>query len=310
MPADTAFTPRFLQTADVIVAMYHDQGLPVIKHVGFGNAVNITLGLPILRTSVDHGTALELGAHRQSRRRQLARRAGARHRDLAAHRARVMPVRKRFGQHFLHDPGVIRRIIDAVAPVAGERVVEIGPGRGALTWGCCERAKRLDVIEIDRDLARALQADPRAQAAACACTSRTCSTPTSCRLRGAGEPLRVVGNLPYNISTPLLFRLLTQRAAIADMHFMLQKEVVDRMAAQPWNQGLRPADRHARGRRRGRSAVRCRSRRFQAAAQGLVRHRAAAADAEARASTSVATACCAPLVTAAFSHRRKTLRNS
>jgi len=74
-----------------------------------------------------------------------------------------MPVRKRFGQHFLHDPGVIRRIIDTVAPQACERIVEVGPGRGALTWGLLERAKRLDVIEIDRDLAQALQADPRAK---------------------------------------------------------------------------------------------------------------------------------------------------
>src|SRR5271154_5166966 len=78
-------------------------------------------------------------------------------------RASIMPVRKRFGQHFLHDPGVIRRIIDAVAPAAGERIVEIGPGRGALTWGLLERAQRLDAIEIDRDLARALEADPRAK---------------------------------------------------------------------------------------------------------------------------------------------------
>src|SRR5580704_16563712 len=78
-------------------------------------------------------------------------------------RVPLMPVRKRFGQHFLHDPAVIRRIIDTVAPQASERIVEVGPGRGALTWGLLERAKRLDVIEIDRDLARALQSDPRAQ---------------------------------------------------------------------------------------------------------------------------------------------------
>src|ERR1700676_3411871 len=74
-----------------------------------------------------------------------------------------VPVRRRFGQHFLHDPGVIRRIIDAVTPVAGDRIVEVGPGRGALTWGLLERAKHLDVIEIDRDLARALENDSRAR---------------------------------------------------------------------------------------------------------------------------------------------------
>jgi 16S rRNA (adenine1518-N6/adenine1519-N6)-dimethyltransferase len=143
-----------------------------------------------------------------------------------------MPVRKRFGQHFLHDPGVIRRIIDAVAPVAGERIVEVGPGRGALTWGLLERAKTLDVIEIDRDLAQSLQADPRAKGGLRVHVENVLDT-DFIRLRGTGAPLRVVGNLPYNISTPLLFRLLTQRAAISDMYFMLQKEVVDRMAAQP-----------------------------------------------------------------------------
>ena len=74
-----------------------------------------------------------------------------------------MVIRKRFGQHFLHDPAVIRRIVDSVAPSAGERIVEIGPGRGALTWALLERAKGLDVVEIDRDLAEGLRADPRGQ---------------------------------------------------------------------------------------------------------------------------------------------------
>jgi 16S rRNA (adenine1518-N6/adenine1519-N6)-dimethyltransferase len=143
-----------------------------------------------------------------------------------------VPVRKRFGQHFLHDPGVIRRIIDAVAPLPGERIVEIGPGRGALTWGLLARAKRLEVIEIDRDLAQALQSDPRAQDGLEVHVENVLDT-DFIRLRGAGAPLRIVGNLPYNISTPLLFRLLAQRAALSDMYFMLQKEVVDRMAAQP-----------------------------------------------------------------------------
>ncbi len=143
-----------------------------------------------------------------------------------------MPVRKRFGQHFLHDPGVIRRIIDAVAPVAGERIVEVGPGRGALTWGLLERVQRLDVIEIDRDLAQSLKADPRAKNGLTVHVEDVLDT-DFIRLRGAGGPLRIVGNLPYNISTPLLFRLLNQRAALSDMYFMLQKEVVDRMAAQP-----------------------------------------------------------------------------
>jgi 16S rRNA (adenine1518-N6/adenine1519-N6)-dimethyltransferase len=143
-----------------------------------------------------------------------------------------MVVRKRFGQHFLHDPGVIRRIIDAVAPARGERIVEVGPGRGALTWSLLERAKDLDVIEIDRDLARSLAADSRAEAHLRVHVENVLDT-DFVRLRGDGPPLRIVGNLPYNISTPLLFHLLSQRRALADMHFMLQKEVADRMAATP-----------------------------------------------------------------------------
>src|SRR6202521_3082002 len=145
-----------------------------------------------------------------------------------------MPVRKRFGQHFLHDPGVIRRIVDGVAPAAGERIVEIGPGRGALTWDLLRRAQALDVIEIDRDLARSLQEDSRATGALRVHVENALDT-DFVRLRADGAPLRIVGNLPYNISTPLLFRLLSQRSAIADMHFMLQKEVVDRMTAPPAN---------------------------------------------------------------------------
>jgi 16S rRNA (adenine1518-N6/adenine1519-N6)-dimethyltransferase len=142
-----------------------------------------------------------------------------------------MSVRKRFGQHFLHDPGIIGRIINAVAPQPGQRIVEVGPGRGALTWGLLARAKRLETVEIDRDLAQTLLADRRARDGLTVHVQNVLDTDFS-QLRGDGEPLRIVGNLPYNISTPLMFRLLDQRTAIADMHFMLQKEVVDRMASE------------------------------------------------------------------------------
>lgn len=145
-----------------------------------------------------------------------------------------MPVRKRFGQHFLHDRNVIRRIIDAIEPAPGDRIVEIGPGRGALTWDLLQRAHALDVIEIDRDLARSLQADARAAGGLRIHLQDALDT-DFLQLRGEGAPLRIVGNLPYNISTPLLFRLLAQRGAVSDMHFMLQKEVVDRMTAPPGN---------------------------------------------------------------------------
>jgi 16S rRNA (adenine1518-N6/adenine1519-N6)-dimethyltransferase len=219
----------------------------------------------------------------------------------------MMQVRKRYGQHFLHDPGIIRRIIDAVAPAAGERIVEIGPGRGALTWELLRRARALDVIEIDRDLARSLMLDSRAAGGLQVHVENALATDFA-KLRADGAPLRIVGNLPYNISTPLLFHLLAQRAAIADMHFMLQKEVVDRMTARPSNKTYgrltvmlaavaevehlfdvgpgafqpRPAVWSA--------IVRLRptlNSRFDIGDEGMLR----------------------TLVTAAFSHRRKTLRN-
>jgi 16S rRNA (adenine1518-N6/adenine1519-N6)-dimethyltransferase len=142
-----------------------------------------------------------------------------------------MQVRKRFGQHFLHDPGVIRRIVDAISPADGDRIVEVGPGRGALTWSLLARARTMDVIEIDRDLAKGLMEDARGGPLRVH-VENVLDTDFSA-LRDGGAPLRIVGNLPYNISTPLLFQLLKQRAAIGDMHFMLQKEVVDRMAAPP-----------------------------------------------------------------------------
>ena len=139
-------------------------------------------------------------------------------------------MRKRFGQHFLHDPQVIARIVAAIEPRRGERIVEIGPGRGALTAPLLERLGTLTAIEIDRDLARSLS---ERFGPALEIVNRDVLEIDLAALRGAGPALRLVGNLPYNISTPLLFHLLEQRAAIHDMHFMLQKEVVDRMVAAP-----------------------------------------------------------------------------
>jgi 16S rRNA (adenine1518-N6/adenine1519-N6)-dimethyltransferase len=132
--------------------------------------------------------------------------------------------RKRFGQHFLHDPGVIRRLVEAIAPAPGDRFVEIGPGEGALTRPLLERAPRLEAIEIDRDLAAALAAQGVKVHVADALAFDF----------GAFAPgVRVVGNLPYNISTPLLFHLARYADRVRDMHFMLQLEVVQRMVAKP-----------------------------------------------------------------------------
>ena len=140
--------------------------------------------------------------------------------------------RKRFGQHFLHDPGVIARIVAAIDPRPDDPMVEIGPGLGAITLPLLQRLKRLDAVEIDRDAIRHLRD----------VAGRGDSARGELNIHEAdalefdfgalhAQPLRLIGNLPYNISTPLLFRLIEQRRHIRDMHFMLQKEVVDRMAA-------------------------------------------------------------------------------
>jgi len=135
--------------------------------------------------------------------------------------------RKRFGQHFLHDPVVLKRIIDAVNPARGDIVVEIGPGEGALTRPLLERLDRLTAIEIDRDLAAALSGEFPASRLALV-NADVFDHDFSAYPAG----IRIVGNLPYNISTPILFHLARYAERVRDMHFMLQKEVVDRMVAR------------------------------------------------------------------------------
>jgi 16S rRNA (adenine1518-N6/adenine1519-N6)-dimethyltransferase len=142
--------------------------------------------------------------------------------------------RKRFGQNFLHDPGIIQKIVNNISPKPGERLVEIGPGQGAITKELLRAAGSMDAVELDRDLIAPL--------------AEMCSTVGELRIHSAdilkfdlcglvpdGEQLRVVGNLPYNISTPILFHLLERSRCIQDMHFMLQKEVVLRMGAESGN---------------------------------------------------------------------------
>ena len=137
--------------------------------------------------------------------------------------------RKRFGQHFLSDPAVIDRIVAAIDPQPGQALVEIGPGLGALTGPLLSRCTALTVIELDRDLAARL----RHQDALTVIEADALKVDFSALAKRLGHKLRVVGNLPYNISTPLLFHLLEASAEVIDQHFMLQKEVVDRMAAAP-----------------------------------------------------------------------------
>ncbi len=138
--------------------------------------------------------------------------------------------RKRFGQHFLTDTAIIDAIVAAIAPASGDAMVEIGPGLAALTQPLVERLGRLTVIELDRDLAVHLRAHGQLEVI----ESDVLKVDFTALARQLGTTgLRVVGNLPYNISTPILFHLLDHVAVVQDQHFMLQKEVIDRMVAQP-----------------------------------------------------------------------------
>lgn len=147
--------------------------------------------------------------------------------DSHAHRPR-----KRFGQHFLKDAAIVNHMIAAVNPQLDDHLVEIGPGMGVLTQELLPLVTALDAVELDRDIIPKLKA-------VCLPLGKLCIHSADalrfdyCALVNAQEKLRIVGNLPYNISTPLLFHLIDQIHCIADMHFMLQKEVVDRIAALP-----------------------------------------------------------------------------
>ena len=144
--------------------------------------------------------------------------------------------RKRFGQNFLHDDYVIGKIVAAIAPKNEQNLVEIGPGLGALTDPVCEEVDRLTVIELDRDLAKRLRQHPF-NGEKLNVIEQDAMTMDFCALSkempDSDRKLRVFGNLPYNISTPLMFHLFDHAPCIEDMHFMLQKEVVNRLAAGP-----------------------------------------------------------------------------
>lgn len=151
----------------------------------------------------------------------------------AAKRASHPPRRKRFGQHFLHDPAVIARIVRALDVQARDHVVEIGPGRGALTAALIGSGASFDAIEIDRDLAARLRERFGDAGHWVLHESDALRFDFAALAAERGGRLRIVGNLPYNISTPLLFRMLEARAAVTDLTAMLQREVVARLAARP-----------------------------------------------------------------------------
>ena len=222
---------------------------------------------------------------------------------MTEHRAR-----KRFGQHFLHDRNVIDKILLAISPKPGDCLVEIGPGLGAITLPLLERCGTLVAVELDRDVI------PRLEAAAAGKGQLRIvqgdALKTDFRdLAPAGSKIRLVGNLPYNISTPLLFHFLAQADVIRDMHFMLQKEVVQRMAARPGGKEY--------GRLTVMLAIRCRVEplfnigagafspppKVESAFVRLIPHATPPFPIDDPAHF-------ARLVTQAFSHRRKTLRNA
>ena len=145
-------------------------------------------------------------------------------------RERHLP-RKRFGQHFLHDAGILARIVASVAPRPEDHLIEIGPGEGALTLPLLRKAGHLTAIELDRDLIEPLRVKAQGVGELSIISADVLTVDFSALAKGT--KIRLVGNLPYNISTPILFHCLEHATAIDDMHFMLQKEVVDRMAAAP-----------------------------------------------------------------------------
>jgi 16S rRNA (adenine1518-N6/adenine1519-N6)-dimethyltransferase len=215
--------------------------------------------------------------------------------------------RKRFGQNFLHDPVIVRRIINAINPQPGEPLVEIGPGQGAITLPLLRVCGELHVIELDRDLIQPLADQARDIGKIVIHQQDALRFDFSGLVNDVG--LRVVGNLPYNISTPLLFHLIDQSDYIQDMHFMLQKEVVDRLAAVPG------------GRDYGRLSVmiqyHCRVEPLFRVGPGAFRPAPKVESAFVRLIphaqppvTATDIGCLEMLVRQAFSQRRKTLRNS
>ncbi|WP_242113004.1 16S rRNA (adenine(1518)-N(6)/adenine(1519)-N(6))-dimethyltransferase RsmA [Luteimonas aquatica] len=145
------------------------------------------------------------------------------------------PAKKSLGQHFLHERGIVEKILLAVDPRPGDRLVEIGPGQGAMTFPLLDRHGALTAIEFDRDLLAPLTEQARAHGDLTLIHADVLDVDFTA-LAGEGGPIRLVGNLPYNLSSPILFHALEHAAggaAIRDMHFMLQKEVVERMAAGP-----------------------------------------------------------------------------
>jgi len=219
--------------------------------------------------------------------------------DRPPHRAR-----RRFGQNFLHDPHIIQRIVGAIDPQRGQTIIEIGPGQAALTHALVERAGHVTAIEIDRDLAARLRS-------AFSLSQLTLIEADALEFDWSSlpAPLRIVGNLPYNISSPLLFALTPVAERVIDQHFMLQKEVVERMVAKPGSRTY--------GRLSVMLQLRYRMKRLFDVSRGAFRPAPQVTSSIVRMQPitpaempSVEPAAFARVVAAAFGQRRKTLRNA
>ena len=216
--------------------------------------------------------------------------------------------KKHFGQHFLHERGVIERIVAAIAPHPQDRIVEIGPGEGALTLPLLKAAGRLTAIELDSDLIEPLRA--RATGVGALDIIHADVLKVDLTALAAGGRLRLAGNLPYYVSSPILFHCLAHADAIEDMHFMLQKEVVDRMAAAPGSKVY--------GRLSVMLQLACRVEPLLRVAPGAFRPPPKVESAVARLTPLPRAQCPAPalaaridaVVRAAFNQRRKTLANA
>ncbi|CAG0907238.1 unnamed protein product, partial [Darwinula stevensoni] len=223
--ADTLFIPRNLKGIDVVLAMYHDQGLAPLKLATQGNGVNISLGLPVTRTSPDHGTALGIAGKgladptRGVMRHQTSPKKPKR--TLSGHAPN-----KQLGQNFLVDQSILHEIVACISPQPDDLMLEIGPGLGALTECLLPKLNHLWVVELDVGLAKRLERHENLTVF----QGDILQFDFAKVLRQEQpEPLlRVVGNLPYQISSPLLFYLMNWADRIKDQHFLLQKEVVDR----------------------------------------------------------------------------------
>jgi len=220
----------------------------------------------------------------------------------------VAAARKRFGQHFLHDPAVLERIVRAIEPRAADHFIEVGPGRGALTARLLAAPlATLDAVEIDRDLAAHLVATLARDARLRVHTADALELDLAAFAGRYGGRMRIVGNLPYNISTPLLFHLINQSEALEDLHVMLQREVVARIVAQPGSA--------AYGRLTVMLAPRVRAERLFDIGPGAFQPPPKVWSSFLHLSVLAAPAFAvrpayASVVATAFSHRRKTLRNA